>query len=155
MDEIDKLLAKLDQAKPPAMPVNSAKISSNRSTTVNYSSIDDLLQSLGKSAKQQVQSRLSKSVPSPSPIVPEIQAYQEAKTTQEQAQQQQYQQRKAALQQQRRQELEQQAQLWLQKLDHQSDEGRWFDEFACHYESKLVAAIEYFLALQETNSPLP
>jgi hypothetical protein len=155
MDEIDKLLAKLDQAKPHAMPVNSAKISSDRSTTANYHSIDDLLKSLGESAKQQVQSHLSASVQSSSPIVPEIQEYQEAQVTQEQAQQQQYDQCKAALLQQRRQELEQQAQIWLQKLDHRSDEGRWFDEFACHYESKLVAAIEYFIALQEINSPLP
>jgi multidrug efflux pump subunit AcrA (membrane-fusion protein) len=155
MDEIDKLLAKLDQSKPQALPVDSSKVASDRSSTANYASIDDLLQSLGTLAKQQVQSRLSAAVPSPSPIVPEIQEYQEAQVTQEQAQQQQYDQRKAALLQQRRQELEQQAQIWLQKLDHRSDEGRWFDEFACHYESKLVAAIEYFLALQDINSPLP
>jgi hypothetical protein len=163
MDEIDQLLAKLDQAKPPALPVNSAEIANDRwrslpereSTTANYASIDDLLKSLGESAKQQVQSRLSAAASSPSPIVPEIREYQEVQISQAQAQQQQYQQRKAALLQQRRQELEQQAQIWLQKLDHRSDEGRWFDEFACHYESKLVAAIEYFLALQEINSPLP
>jgi hypothetical protein len=66
-----------------------------------------------------------------------------------------YEQRQAALAQQRRQDLRQHAQAWLQKLDKKSVEGRWFEDFACHYESPLDAAIEYFVALQEINSPLP
>jgi hypothetical protein len=152
MDEIDKLLAKLDRVKPNKPTVHD---SIKHASSANYGSIDDLLQSLGESTKQQVQSRLSASAPSTIPIIPEIQVYQADRVTQEQAQQQLYQQRKAALLQQRRQELEQQAQIWLQTMDHHSDEGRWFDEFSCHYESQLTAAIEYFIALQEINSPLP
>lgn len=53
-----------------------------------------------------------------------------------------------ALRTQRRAELAQQAQVWLQQLHPRSEEGLWFEEFACNYPSRLEAAIEYLEALQ-------
>lgn len=182
MDPIDQLLAKLGSspANPPSPPTapkstspetdsgaNSGQSINGRSITPDASkTIDDLLRSLGEPAKQTVRDQLQASPPSAnfarSLPVPEIQSYQQEQVAMELAaqekQQQQarmYEQRQAALAQQRRQELRQQAQAWLQKLDKKSVEGRWFEDFACHYESPLDAAIEYFVALQEINSPLP
>jgi hypothetical protein len=158
MDLIDQLLAKLNpNSAGQAIPQKtSEEISPPKSSN---RSIDDLLKSLGESAKQSVRERLqstptsTKSVP-----VPEIQEYQQEQVSlellaQEKQQKQAllYQQQRAALEQQRRQDLQIQAETWLQKLDRQSVEGRWFDDFACHYESRLEAAIEYLVALQEVN----
>src|SRR4028119_286825 len=36
-----------------------------------------------------------------------------------------------------------QAQVWLKKLDKNSDEGYWFDQFAFKYSSRIDAAIDY------------
>jgi hypothetical protein len=183
MDPIDQLLAKLGSSpanplNPPTAPkstspetangANSGQSINGRSITPGANStIDDLLRSLGEPAKQTVRDQLQASPPPPASFarslpVPEIQSYQQeqlAKDLAAQEQQQQqarmYEQRQAALAQQRRQDLRQQAQAWLQKLDKKSVEGRWFEDFACHYESPLDAAIEYFVALQEINSPLP
>lgn len=52
------------------------------------------------------------------------------------------------LKQQRRAALAKQAEVWLNQLDRHSDEGLWFEEFACAYESRLEAAIDYLEALQ-------
>lgn len=182
MDPIDQLLAKLGSspAKPPSSPTapkstspetdggaSSGQSIDGRSITPGAkSTIDDLLRSLGEPAKQTVRDQLQASPPpasfAKSLPLPEIQSYQQEQVAMELAaqekQQQQarmYEQRQAALAQQRRQDLRQQAQAWLQKLDKKSVEGRWFEDFACHYESPLDAAIEYFVALQEINSPLP
>jgi hypothetical protein len=174
MDPIDQLLAKLGSspAKPPspqAVPKPTLpETASGKSITPGVKlTIDDLLRSLGEPVKQTVRDQLQASPPPPvsfsrSLPVPEIQSYQQEQVAidlaaQEKQQQQarMYEQRQAALAQQRRQDLRQQAQAWLQKLDKKSVEGRWFDDFACHYESPLDAAIEYFVALQEINSPLP
>jgi hypothetical protein len=178
MDPIDQLLAQLGSspANPPSPApkltppkpisgVNSGQSIDGRSITPGVNStIDDLLRSLGEPAQPIVQDQLPASPPSfaRSVPVPEIQSYQQEQVAMElvaQEQQQQqarlYEQRQAALAQQRRQDLRQQAQAWLQKLDKKSVEGRWFEDFACHYESPLDAAIEYFVALQEINSPLP
>jgi hypothetical protein len=179
MDPIDQLLAQLGSspANPPspqAVPKpTSPQINSGKSITPGASkTIDDLLRSLGEPAKQTVRDHLQASPPPPvrSLPVPEIQSYQQEQVAiaegasraielaaQEKQQQQArlYEQRQAALAQQRRQDLRQQAQAWLQKIDKKSVEGRWFEDFACHYESPLDAAIEYFVALQEINSPLP
>jgi hypothetical protein len=164
MDPIDQLLAQLGSspANPPS-PVSSPETTSGKSITPGANStIDDLLRSLGEPAKQTVREQLQVAPPTRSLPVPEIQSYQQAQVAVELAaqekQQQQarlYEQRQAALAQQRRQDLRQQAQAWLQKIDKKSVEGRWFEDFACHYESPLDAAIEYFVALQEINSPLP
>lgn len=51
----------------------------------------------------------------------------------------------------RRKALTYQAQQWLKNLDLRSDEGLWFEEFSYAYESKLVAAIDYLEALQESG----
>jgi hypothetical protein len=47
--------------------------------------------------------------------------------------------------------LQQEARDWLQKLNPKSDEGRWFEEFAYSYESKLAAAIDYLQAMKESG----
>jgi hypothetical protein len=43
------------------------------------------------------------------------------------------------------------AEKWLNSLSLQSEEGRWFEEFACNYESLLDAAIDYLEALEEAQ----
>jgi hypothetical protein len=158
MDPIDQLLAKLtpNSAGQPTPKKTSEQTSP---TTSSNRSIDDLLQSLGEAAKQSVRERLQSTPPSAKSLpVLDIQEYQQEPVTLElaaQAKQLQqarlYQQQRAELEQQRRQNLQSQAQAWLQKLDRQSVEGRWFDDFACHYESRLEAAVEYLVALQEVN----
>lgn len=55
------------------------------------------------------------------------------------------------LRQQRRAALAKQAEAWLRRLNPRSEEGLWFDEFACGYESRLEAAIDYLEALQDVN----
>ena len=42
-----------------------------------------------------------------------------------------------------------QAQVWLKKLDKNSDEGYWFDQFAFKYSSRIDAAIDYLQAVKE------
>ncbi len=42
-----------------------------------------------------------------------------------------------------------QAQVWLKKLDKNSNEGYWFDQFAFRYSSRIDAAIEYLQAVNE------
>ncbi len=59
------------------------------------------------------------------------------------------QQRRDLLRQQRRTALVTQAQQWLQQLNPSTEEGRWFEDFACSYESPLEAAIDYLEALQD------
>jgi aspartyl/asparaginyl beta-hydroxylase (cupin superfamily) len=94
--------------------------------------------------------------------VPEVEAYgkqqaaiaqatQQAEMAQAQQQEQLKQQRQEALRLQRQQELRSQAQDWLDHLDLKSTEGRWFEEFGCHYDSQIDAAIAYLEALQEVD----
>ena len=42
-----------------------------------------------------------------------------------------------------------QAQVWLKKLDKNSDERYWFDQFAFKYASRIDAAIDYLQAVNE------
>ena len=42
-----------------------------------------------------------------------------------------------------------QAQVWLKKLDKNSEEGFWFDRFAFKYSSRIDAAIDYLQAVNE------
>jgi hypothetical protein len=44
-----------------------------------------------------------------------------------------------------------QAQKWLATLDPQSDEGKWFEEFASTHDSPLEAAMIYLEALREVS----
>jgi hypothetical protein len=53
-------------------------------------------------------------------------------------------------QQRKREALEREAEDWLKNLNPRSEEGRWFEEFAYSYPSKLDAAIEYLAALRDT-----
>jgi len=48
-----------------------------------------------------------------------------------------------------RREKVRQAQVWLKKLDKNSDEGFWFDRFAFKYDSRIEAAIDYLQAVKE------
>lgn len=52
----------------------------------------------------------------------------------------------------RQQALEEKARQWLTSLDPQSEEGRWFQEFAYSYDSRVQAAVDYLEALRETGS---
>ena len=42
-----------------------------------------------------------------------------------------------------------QAQVWLKKLDKDSDERYWFDQFAFKYSSRIDTAIDYLQAVNE------
>ncbi len=42
-----------------------------------------------------------------------------------------------------------QAQVWLKKLDKNSDERYWFDQFAFKYGSRIDAAIDYLQAVSQ------
>lgn len=52
----------------------------------------------------------------------------------------------------KREILKRRAQEWLNKLNPKSEEGRWFEEFACSYSSRVQAAMDYLEALRETGS---
>jgi hypothetical protein len=178
MDEIDRLLSNLTPdatQKFPNPEVKAFLTSAARSTT---GSIDQLLERLGEPQKQQVWDALLESsrsthpsvfttpvaIPSsiPQKTVPELQAYATEQTAIAQAEQQATiakakhqeqlkQQRQQELRSKRQQELRSQAQHWLDHLDIKSPEGRWFEEFGCHYDSQLEAAIAYLEALQEVD----
>ncbi|MGL5065653.1 MAG: salt stress protein, Slr1339 family [Microcoleus sp.] len=49
-----------------------------------------------------------------------------------------------------RREKVRQAQVWLKKLDKNSDEGFWFDRFAYKYDCRVEAAIDYLAAVKES-----
>ncbi|MCU0542436.1 MAG: hypothetical protein MUE44_09620 [Oscillatoriaceae cyanobacterium Prado104] len=48
-----------------------------------------------------------------------------------------------------RREKVRQAQVWLKKLDKNSDERFWFDRFALKYDCRVEAAIDYLAAVKE------
>ena len=81
------------------------------------------------------------------------QEYQEQNQQQQQRQQElvEARQREEEKRQRRRQALTRQAQEWLTRLDPNSDEGLWFEEFSYSYSSKLEAAVNYLEALRETR----
>jgi len=56
------------------------------------------------------------------------------------------------IKQQQKQVLRKEAEVWLKKLNRNSAEGLWFEEFAYDYPDKLDAAIDYLQALKETQS---
>lgn len=65
------------------------------------------------------------------------------------------QQRLEQLKQQRRIALHNRAETWLANLAQNSAEARWFDEFACNYNTRTEAAIAYLEALEDLNHLLP
>jgi transposase len=173
MDDIDQLLnalenpqaAKLKPAIAPHKPALSG-------------SIDDLLAGLDESVKRNVRQQLSVRPPQPvtnpstsstssmDSLLAEVKVEQTEKAQLELAKQQeleaaqQYQatlklRRLEQLRAQRREALKSEAEQWLNQLKPRSEEGRWFAEFACNYESRLDAAVEYLEALQEVDNILP
>ncbi len=176
MDSIDRLLANLTPERPPQDGPKKVQQSSVKPAVDG--SIDQLLERLGEPQKQQVRDSLldcSRSLypahsstipvtPTSLPLRPvlEIAAYgqqqaaiaqaaEQAALADAQQQEQLKQQRQSALRLQRQQELRSQAQDWLDNLDLKSTEGRWFEEFSCHYDAQLDAAIAYLDALQEVD----
>jgi hypothetical protein len=59
--------------------------------------------------------------------------------------------RQEQLKQQQRAALKVKAQAWLKKINPSSEEGLWFEEFACAYPNKLEAALDYLQALEQTQ----
>jgi hypothetical protein len=157
MDPIDKLLSSLGDRPAPA-PRPSADTPSQRS-------IDDLLSNLDDSpapvsVPAPVPAPAPISAPAPMRLLETMQseyAQQQAEAELErQRQAQQKARRLEQLQQQRRAELAETAAQWLRSLNPKSSEGQWFEEFACNYESRLEAAIDYLEALREAGSkPAP
>ncbi|BAU10710.1 hypothetical protein LEP3755_12020 [Leptolyngbya sp. NIES-3755] len=135
MDEIDKLLNSLNNSAPEPRPSSEAKPAAARS------SIEDLLKQID------VEPQITPSSSSDR-LFDELK--QEREESIRQAAQQK-QERLEQLKQQRRQALIVKAQEWLKNLDPNSSEGRWFEEFACNYENRTVAAIDYLEALQEVD----
>jgi len=77
-----------------------------------------------------------------------------AKLAQEQRRQQELieiQQREELRNRRRQEALREDAKKWLEKLNPNSEEGKWFREFSYSYENKLQAAIDYLEALRETG----
>ncbi|NJM48971.1 MAG: hypothetical protein HC860_24735 [Alkalinema sp. RU_4_3] len=122
MDAIDQLLANLSQ---------TAKTNPPKPSTSG--SVDPLIAQI---KAEQIQSEQEK---------------QREIDLRRQQQEQLKQQRLEQLQQQRRAALQQRAKAWLAQLDPNTAEGRWFEEFACNYSSKLEAAIAYLEALEDLN----
>lgn len=189
MDEIDRLLAKLEPQSQSqsnqTSPSQSAKDSMNSQADQPAppqatASIDSLLQSIDTKAPspnthlQQSQTKPQTKPHTKPQIKPsseenlleqiqqqyqqqdqaELQRQQELQRQAEQKQQQESQQKQQRLEQlriQRRAELEKTASDWLKQLNPKSAEGRWFEEFACSYASRLEAAIDYLEALEEVN----
>lgn len=72
--------------------------------------------------------------------------YQEQDRAEELEKQQQIQaeqQRQATLKRRKQAAMARQAEEWLNKLNHQSSEAAWFEEFAAKYSSRVEAAIDY------------
>ncbi|MBE9009676.1 hypothetical protein IQ250_05610 [Pseudanabaenaceae cyanobacterium LEGE 13415] len=147
MDEIDKLLSSLNNDASEPRPKPEAK-------SVARSSIEDLLKQVDTSPQI---------APSPSNIdaPPQVASssshdrlFDELKQEREEALKQadrEKQERLEQLKKQRRQALTMKAEEWLRNLDPHSNEGLWFEEFACNYRSRIEAAIDYLEALQEVD----
>jgi multidrug efflux pump subunit AcrA (membrane-fusion protein) len=154
MDEIDKLLAGIGEP----LPVRKSTPPIEPTKPLVTAAIDDLL------AQQP-----SLTPPNPPPmddLLTQVKAEQDEKAQAELLRQQEIereqkqqerlkQQRLEQLKAQRRQESRQAAEQWLKKLKPKSEEGRWFEEFACNYESRLEAAIDYLEALEDVDDMLP
>jgi hypothetical protein len=165
MDPLDKLLAELkaenakDSPSMPAAPPSEAKPGASIADLLN--AIDaPTVRSEPTTELQVTPAPASLSLPeipnsksslpgSDRPQPPETQESdsEESDAKQERAKQK----RLEHLRQQRRSELREPARKWLSQLKPKSDEGVWFEEFACNYESRLEAAIEYLEALQEVE----
>jgi hypothetical protein len=128
MDDIDKLLAGMAPSPSPPHP------------PITPTNLDALLSQVKADLDQQTQREFAQQ-----------QLIQQAADRQAELKRQ----RLEHLKQQRRNALQSAAPIWLKQLKPNSNEGRWFAEFACNYDSKLAAAIDYLEALQEVDDFLP
>jgi putative protein kinase ArgK-like GTPase of G3E family len=141
MDDIDKLLSNLDQSSPPA------KVPTTKADGVfpqQSGGLDPLLAQMKAEYETTTQAEAIKQ-----------REEQQQRQRQQELQQQQKQQRQQELRDRQRQELRRTAELWLKNLKPKTEEAQWFEEFACNYESRLEAAIEYLMALQEVDKTVP
>jgi hypothetical protein len=161
MSDMDKLLAQLkteygQQATPKTKPVSETSSEKQAQVNTESTSLDKLLADVKKEVESD---KFDRATPQPQPdkkLSSQIDDRSIAELKQEQKQQQlaaeQVEQAKQAQKEQRRKAaLQQEAKEWLQKLNPKSDEGRWFEEFACSYESKLAAAIDYLQAMRDSG----
>lgn len=151
MDEIDKLLNSLNNNASEPRSASEAKSKAR-------SSIDDLLKQIDSPAPSPSSDRSTDWMATPSsqvtPSPSNDRLFDELKQEREEAlrqEAQQKQERLEQLKQQRRQALTVKAEEWLKTLDPNSSEGRWFEEFACNYRSRIEAAIDYLEALGEVD----
>lgn len=170
---------KPETAQTNSTPVRSDTGATDTGATVR--SLDALLQDLDQDTRQSVQTKLlhhstkpaTRPIPSSHPnesesdsLLAEMKSqYEErdraaamqqqqklrAAKQRRQKQAQEKQRRLEKLRLKRRAELSEQAQPWLKQLDPRSAEGLWFEEFACAYESRLEAAIDYLEALHSVG----
>jgi hypothetical protein len=168
MGSIDDLLSQLraeyeDSDEPKSVTQSPTVPSQPVSPSSPDSSITDLLSQL---KEEQSQPQTPKNLPSPSrlttPVEPSLfqelcSEYRE-KDRHELEQKQQKIKEKQRLEEQRQQKkrelLRNTAQAWLKQLNPKSDEGRWFEEFSCSYDSKIEAAMHYLEALRESGSDI-
>jgi hypothetical protein len=170
---------KPEPAQTNSTPIRSDRGATDTGATVR--SLDTLLQDLDQDTRRSVQTKLlhhstkpaTRPVPLSSPVesgsnplLAEMKSrYEErdwaaamkqqqelqAAEQRRQKQAQEKQRRLEELRLKRRAELSEQAQAWLKQFDPRSTEGRWFEEFACGYESRLEAAIDYLEALHSVD----
>jgi hypothetical protein len=177
MNEIDDLLAKLKaeynqpQAESLSSTAKSLPDKNKQTKPEKIQPLDNLLAEVKEefeSKKTQINERTSKptnfvkkSLVKPpissatNSLIQDLQAEYQGKEREEQklkqeqllAQQKQQQEKEKR----RQQALKQTAKEWLEKLDFNSDEGLWFEEFAYAYESKIEAASDYLQAIRESR----
>ena len=139
---IDSLLQEIEQNPSIASPLpNEARLTQNATPQEPQpNSSDSLLEQVRSQYEQQDQQAAER----------QAEAEQQAQRARAQ-QAKEKQQRLEQLRTQRRAELTEQAATWLKNLNPKSNEGRWFEEFACNYSSRLEAAIDYLEALSEVD----
>jgi hypothetical protein len=149
MDPIDELLSKL---QPQLEPHRKSEVPS--STPVS-GSIDQLLKDLDQ--KDLDQTATPKELPQDSCLEEVRSQYEQQDQAEGERLEQETREKQRRLRQlkaQRRAELAEKALDWLKQLNPKSSEGRWFEEFACGYSSRVEAAIDYLEALSEVDPNL-
>jgi hypothetical protein len=149
MDPIDELLSKL---QPQLEPHRKSEVPP--STPVS-GSIDQLLKDLDQ--KDLDQTATPKELPQDSCLEEVRSQYEQQDQAEGERLEQETREKQRRLRQlkaQRRAELAEKALDWLKQLNPKSSEGRWFEEFACGYSSRVEAAIDYLEALSEVDPNL-
>jgi hypothetical protein len=160
MDPIDELLSKLQPQSepqrqsevPPSTPasglIDKLLQDIDPTATPSKSMADESLLAQGATPKEPLQDSLLEEVRSQDEQQDQAEAERLEQETREK------QRRLKQLKAQRRAELAEKALDWLKQLNPKSSEGRWFEEFACGYSSRVEAAIDYLEALSEVNPNL-